>query len=364
MFKFDELREIHLEISNNCQASCPMCSRNISGGLENPLIKTQNWTLEDFKTIMNPEVLDQIKSFYFCGNFGDPLMNNDLIEMCRYAKDTKESIAVAIHTNGSARPISWWKELAHALPKYHRVVFALDGLADTHDIYRIGTDFDTIIKNATAFIEEGGKAEWAFIKFKHNEHQVEDCRARSKELGFTSFTVKETIRFIGGAKYKVLDKNGNVTHHLEPPTDTPIKFIDKKTVESFKQIVNTAEIDCKAFNGREIYIDAYKQLFPCCHTASIPYMREQTNFHEWTSIVSDIVKTMLDQHFEMKQDLGILDTTQRSIKDIINSEEYQTMWKEYWTTKKMLMCVRTCGIGPGIEFSKSKDQFVETPHIY
>jgi MoaA/NifB/PqqE/SkfB family radical SAM enzyme len=365
MFKFSELKQIHLEITNNCQASCPMCSRNISGGLENPLIKIQNWSLDDFKTIMTKEVLDQIDGFYFCGNFGDPILNNDLIDMCHYAKETAPiENYVTIHTNGGARSSGWWKELAHALPKNHRVVFALDGLANTHSLYRIGTDFDNIIKNATAFIEEGGNAEWAFIKFKHNEHQVEECRSLSKNLGFNNFTVKNSIRFIGEAKARVLDKSGNITHYLEPATDTPIKFIDKKVIESFKEIVATAEIDCKVLKSKEIYIDAYRHLYPCCHTASVPYMREQTNFHEWGPNVYTIVQSMLTQHQEMIEYLGNMDVTKRSIKEIIDSTEYQTVWQEYWTTKKLLMCVRTCGTGNGIEFSKSKDQFVETPNIY
>ena len=365
VFKFTDLKQIHLEVSNNCQASCPMCSRNISGGLENPLIKVQNWSLDDFKNIMNQEVFDQIDGFYFCGNFGDPILNNDLIDMCRYAKDmARPEINVSIHTNGGAKSTTWWKELAHALPKNHKVIFALDGLADTHSLYRIGTDFNNVIRNATAFIQEGGIAEWAFIKFKHNEHQVDDVRALSKKLKFQYFTVKNSSRFVGEAKTKVLDKSGNVTHYLEPSSDTTIKFIDRKIIDSFKDSIAHAKIDCKVLNNKEVYIDAYKQLFPCCHTASVPYMREQTNFHEWGDTVYSIVQTMMSQHHDMIKSLGNMDTTTRSIKEIINSPEYQSVWQEYWTTKKLFMCVRTCGNGPGIDFSKPKDQFIETTNIY
>ena len=42
MFSFSDLENIHLEITNRCQASCPMCSRNYHGGLENPLIKNKD----------------------------------------------------------------------------------------------------------------------------------------------------------------------------------------------------------------------------------------------------------------------------------------------------------------------------------
>lgn len=169
MFNFKDLKDIHLEITNRCQASCPMCSRNVHGGLENPLIKNNDWTINDFKHIMSSEVLRQITGFYFCGNFGDPIINNDLIEMCQYSTGTNPDLYIRIHTNGGARNKQWWKDLAKALPPSHNVIFAIDGLADTHSLYRVGTDFNKVLENAKAFINAGGTAEWAFIKFKHNE---------------------------------------------------------------------------------------------------------------------------------------------------------------------------------------------------
>ena len=52
---------------------------------------------------------------------------------------------LSMHTNGSAREQNWWKELA----KYRVIVtFGIDGLEDTHHLYRISTDFNKIIDNA------------------------------------------------------------------------------------------------------------------------------------------------------------------------------------------------------------------------
>jgi hypothetical protein len=329
-----------------------MCARNVNGGLENPLIKIQNWTLEEFKTIMNSTVLNQLEHFYFCGNYGDPILNNDLIAMCNYSSEVAPKVSIAVHTNGGARNVEWWSKLAQSLPANHRVVFALDGLEDTHSLYRVGTDFNTIIQNATAFINAGGTAEWVFIRFKHNEHQVEQAREISKQLGFKTFVLKNSSRFIIEPKVNVVDKNGLVTHFVEPATDTPIKFIDKKTIDSFKDIAKDAVIDCKVLNDGEVYIDAYKDLYPCCHTASIPYLYRDQNG------LSDILKTMLEQHNDMMNSLGETNTIKKSVKDIIESTAYQTVWTDYWSVKKLLICVRTCGTGPVINFSKPREQFV------
>ena len=86
MFKFKELAQVQIEITSRCQASCPMCTRNIHGGIENPLIKTESWTLDRYKSIINKEVLTQISAIYFCGNYGDPLLNNHLLEMVDYTR--------------------------------------------------------------------------------------------------------------------------------------------------------------------------------------------------------------------------------------------------------------------------------------
>jgi sulfatase maturation enzyme AslB (radical SAM superfamily) len=172
------------------------------------IIKTKNIPEEDKKlaseyyengfivlsNIFTNELIDQISSVYFCGNFGDPILNKDLPKMCLHLKEHKPTMRVAIHTNGGARNSDWWEELYHSLPENHRIVFALDGLEDTHHLYRIGTTYNGVIKNAKTFINAGGIAEWCFIKFKHNEHQENEARARANQSGFKYFTLKNVKR--------------------------------------------------------------------------------------------------------------------------------------------------------------------------
>jgi MoaA/NifB/PqqE/SkfB family radical SAM enzyme len=353
MFKFKDLKEVHLEITNNCQASCPMCARNRNGGLENPLIKLTDWTLDEYKIVMHEQLLKQLTGFFFCGNFGDPILNKDLLEMCRYSTQINPNLNIRIHTNGSAKSVGWWKELAAALPKTHTVVFALDGLDDTHNLYRIGTSFDNIIKNAKAFINSGGIAEWCFIKFKHNEHQVNKAGIMAKELGFNKFVIKESSRFLLEPKVDVLDKNGTITHIIEPATETPLKFLDKKAIDSYKQIVAESTIDCQAFNQKEIYIDAFRNVFPCCWLASLPYTYIDDN------AAFGVRKEMLDQYYDLVKALGGIDrlnAVTHTIEDIIDSIQYQTVWKTYWGEKKLITCARMCGRAEINDYAKSRDQ--------
>ena len=70
------------------------------------------------------------------------------------------------------------------------------------------------MKNAKAFISAGGTAEWAFIKFKHNEHQLYAAEALAKTHGFARFTYKDSARFVATDKFEVLDSQGQVDYYL------------------------------------------------------------------------------------------------------------------------------------------------------
>lgn len=351
MFRFNQLENIHLEITNRCQASCPMCSRNIHGGLENPLIKNQDWTIEDFKQILITDVLQQLKGFYLCGNFGDPIINNDLIEMCQYSTDTNPNLYIRIHTNGGARTTEWWKRLAKALPVGHNVIFAIDGLADTHSLYRVGTDFNKVLDNAKAFISAGGTAEWAFIKFKHNEHQLEAAEALAKTHRFARFTYKDSARFVATEKFPVYDQDGNTTRYLEPPTGSKINLITQDVIDNYKDIVDASEIDCYVAQTKEIYIDAYKKIMPCCFLASIPY-----NYAAANDATKTIRLEIEQQYADLINDLGNTNALEHTVQSVIDSDAWQTVWNKYWGAEKLITCARTCGVN---KLSKPKDQFIE-----
>lgn len=331
MINFTDLNTIHLEITNRCQASCPMCSRNYHGGIVNPLIKNQDWSIEDFKKIINFEILSNIKTLIFCGNFGDPIINQDFDKMSEYLSQT--NIYMDIHTNGSLRSTDWWKKLPKILTKKHRVVFALDGLNDTHSIYRIGTDFNKIIQNAQTFIDNGGNAEWCFIMFKHNYHQIEEAEKLSKKIGFSRFTVKKSSRFALQDYFFVLDNKENFLYNLEP-----VEIEPKVDLSKINELIESSKISCYAQHQQEVYIDAYKNLMPCCFLASLPY-----NYYRKTDILAQERTTAYNQYLELIDELGDTSVLSRSIKEIIESISYQTVWEKYWTIKKLYICARTCG---------------------
>jgi MoaA/NifB/PqqE/SkfB family radical SAM enzyme len=360
MFSFNNLKKIHVEITNNCQASCPMCSRNHHGGIKNSLIKNKTWSIKKYKKIISPDVLKQINMIYFCGNYGDPLLCDDLVDMIEYSVSLNSDIEIRIHTNGSLRGKDWWQKLAKVLPSRHCVIFALDGLEDTHRIYRIGTDYKKIINNAKHFINAGGTAEWAFIRFKHNEHQVEQAKNLASELNFKEFTVKDSSRFLIDTKFPVYNKDKNIIYYLEPSQYSELKFINEDILKNYKNIVNAATIKCHALHEQEIYINAQGNVFPCCWLALIPYQTKD-ELKELLPIREEI----LNQYYDLVNSLGginKLNAEENTIEEIVNSDEYQSIWKLYWGEKKLITCARTCGIMSDL-YSTPQDQFISRDNL-
>lgn len=357
MYKYEEIKKTHLEISSLCQASCPMCARNYHGGQPNPLLPEKNLSLDFFKSIHPHEFVSRLESMSFCGNYGDPILNNHLLSMVKYVKEHNTTLHMDIHTNASARTTAWWEDLARSLPEHHIVHFGIDGLADTHHLYRIGTDFNKIIKNAKAFIKAGGRARWNFITFKHNEHQLEGARALSKQLGFESFQEKQTARFIGTEVFHVLDKNNQVSHTLMPPNERKIEFIDRKTVENYKTFINSCSIKCEVEETKSVFIDAQGYLWPCCFVASVPYHYTQPERLAW-EFVQDSKQSLMAK-IEAFGGMEGLNLNTHTMQEIVDSNVWQTMWDESFEDRSMPICARVCGKFPKTAMSQCRDQFLE-----
>lgn len=334
MFKYDQLESIHVEISNRCQASCPMCLRNYHGDMPNPLLQLTDWSIDDFINIFDSNTIELIKRIEFCGNYGDPLLNRDLYKMTDYVKSS--GIFVDIHTNGSLRSTDFWKTFVNYLPE-HRVVFGIDGLGDTHAIHRRGTDFNKIIKNATAFIDAGGNAEWSFIKFKHNQHQVDEAQDLAMKLGFSKFYTKDSNRFSFETQYPVYNADGNKLYDLEPPLINRIEYVDPADLTVLDQLVTRSNINCYAKHKKEIYIDAHKKIMPCCFLAASPY-----DYSTESDSLQSAKQQIAAQYRLLISELGNTDARQ-GIKAVVDSYQFQAVWEKYWTVNKLWMCARVCG---------------------
>ena len=190
---YEKIDKVNIELTDKCNSRCPQCQRTDAQNGCKPYSWIQNieWSFEDFKKAFPDPKSSGINMFYLCGSFGDPLMCNDLYEIVKDIMENSNS-QVFISTNASVRNEDWWFIFSQWGNRV-QINFAIDGLEDTNHLYRVGTNFKKIMLNAQAFIDGKGHANWTFIVFKHNQHQVEEAKRLSIEMGFKSF---EIIKFI------------------------------------------------------------------------------------------------------------------------------------------------------------------------
>ena len=149
LYRYEDLHIVHLELTHRCNAACPMCARNVHGGAVNPDMPLSELSLADVKAILLPELIGRLKRIYACGNYGDPMVARDCLDVFRYLREHGPELHLDMHTNGSARRPEWWRELAGIMksgPHYLR--FGIDGLADTNHLYRRGADWKTVMRSA------------------------------------------------------------------------------------------------------------------------------------------------------------------------------------------------------------------------
>lgn len=348
MYQYNKIKVIHLEVTDKCNASCPQCLRNNNGVGVNPYLAITELTLDDIKKVFEVDFIKQLKRMYMCGNYGDPIAARDTLSIYKYFRENNPEMKLSMNTNGSLKNAKWWQELAEVFGENGEVKFGLDGLKDTHSIYRQGIDWQKVVDNAKVFISAGGQAVWEFIIFKHNEHQIEEARELSKELGFSRFVTKKTWRFFSNVKNKgkneheVTARTGDKVL-LKRPSNNNLNPALAKEGElkekygSLKNYLDKAIINCRVKNEKNLYISAEGLLLPCCWLANqlyIAYLPEKST-PIWLLIKDN-------------GGIDLLNAKKYSLKKIVNGEFFQKIIPNSWTkfsikAGRLEPCAKICG---------------------
>jgi MoaA/NifB/PqqE/SkfB family radical SAM enzyme len=213
----NDVKKMMIDITTNCQALCPGCQRTRGGTKEHPVNPTlttgqNDWPLggnmsfDIFKKALPVELISgDMEHVNFTGNFGEPTFHPQFKEFVQYLYDNKGPyLVIDVSTNGGLHTPEWWVDFAKMHKKFaneykkqnwkrNLITFAIDGIDDeTQQKYRRGVNYDKAMTNARAFIDAGGNAEWQFIAFKHNEHQIEEAKKLAKEYGFKELSTSRT----------------------------------------------------------------------------------------------------------------------------------------------------------------------------
>lgn len=359
MYNYSDIKMVHLEITQKCQAACPMCDRNENGGKDNKHITNAELSLDDCKKIFLPEFIRQLDTMFMCGNLGDPIIAKDTLEVFEYFREHNPNIWLSMNTNAGAKNEDWWTELASVIGKNGTVIFSVDGLHDTNHLYRQNVIWNNFERNMKAFIAAGGRARWDFIVFGHNEHQIDEAKQLAEDWGVERFQVKKSGRFFSANSktkdtHQATNRKGIDTTLIEKPKAPENQNIAlaktkeiEKTYGSMMEYYNTCSIKCKVAKEKSIFITAEGLLMPCCWTAGRMYKWWHADYR--VEQIWDVIDAAGGKE-------GI-DVINNNLEQVMNGSlltDIETSWsKDGITNGKLGVCAMKCGN----EFDPFGEQF-------
>ena len=372
-WNYKQINQIHIELSNNCNAMCPMCPRQTAGRIKE--YSLHSISLDEFQKWLPPDFIRKIRVWIFCGTRGDPMMCLELLEILKYILSINPAAKFHMNTNGSTRNSAFWTELGKIMSvRFKRgVVFSLDGLEDTNHLYRRNVNWKRVMENAKTFIAAGGQAHWEFLIFKHNEHQLAEAEAQAKEMGFVHFVPKKALGFAQSGTTPAYDKDGKVIYLVEAPTLTENQnYIGVNTVPEFDNLnaeecvrndtvweqttlasalnisnrfvtseevsnLKNAVIQCRSIDGdrqeHEFYIGADGIVSPCCYVGT-------NGFSQSTS--------MVDQQLQIRMRQYGLDKFNLAVTPLVEIVQHlNTLYAKSWESDvefagRIMFCAKTC----------------------
>lgn len=322
----DKINHINAELSNYCNAACPMCARfDVRQNLIKKITNNSHTSLDVFKSKIGEKIIKNLRMFRSCGIVGDGVMNPECLQIYDFVKTQNKEVHCSINTNGGARSNEFYKEMAKIGVN---IIFSIDGLEDTNHLYRKNVNWTKMMSNVESFIKAGGHAQWDFLVFKHNQHQVDLAENLSKKLGFKSFKKKTTTR------WNDFDSEGNWIErkkiHLEgydlekPMAEKVIDIADSKDMKD--QHCSKKKIICNSYsnNNVEIFLHANGNVSPCCYLGDL-------TIHESKNIIKDFKSVNINFV---------------SLQEILDGYYFQEIWKgirgqmqEYC----LVTCQNVCG---------------------
>ena len=329
IFDLQRPMKFHLELTDKCNAACPMCGRTQEGNRCLPdMSKVRNieLDLELIKRNFTPAICAKISEIDLCGGLGDPPAARECLEICDYFIGF--DIKIILSSNGGLRSADWWRELGEHFNGTESVVeFHIDGLEDTNHLYRVNTRFEKIMQNAEAYLGTGAIAEWHFIPFEHNQHQITEALERSQEMGFSSFRVIDTIRFGKENRFSYQLPDGTLRDlHPADPAYTDIVSSGGETSRDASRSPVAGVFDsvqCKSELQNRPYIVATGAVSACCWIEGS------------------------DDERRMYSRAGVSHATEHNIRnrlleEILLEEPYRTIYPEAWEAGSNPVCIRKC----------------------
>ena len=114
MYRYEDIKEVHLEAYATMSIFVHKNLNNMNGGADNPITNAE-LSLDDAKRMFSKdEFIKQLNVMYMCGNLGDNIVARDTLEIFEYFREHNPTCGY-MNTNAGAKDIYWWAKLAEVI---------------------------------------------------------------------------------------------------------------------------------------------------------------------------------------------------------------------------------------------------------
>lgn len=273
------MNSLQVETTTRCTLKCGACSRTIFANKLGRAMPHHDVNVDLLYKFLDCEQGRKIEQLSLCGDYGDSIYYPDLLQLIDKFKPTK---SIELITNGSYRDAAFWQSLCQRLDNTDTIIFSIDGLEDTNHLYRVNSDWTSIMLGLDIVARSNVNLIWETNIFSFNYNRLEEMKKFANSRG-AKFVAKKTGRF------------------GDPSLEPPKEFIDldEVYVSSYCDPTQPIEIvpDCVNINRNTISADNY--FWPCGFIRN-PLVFYKTslwkNKHDWSianRTLDDIMSTAL-----------------------------------------------------------------------
>ncbi|MBI3272102.1 MAG: radical SAM protein [Planctomycetes bacterium] len=251
--------------TNICNLSCPLCATGVGSASH----KKGIMGFDMFRGVM-----DKLGPYAYqlhLYNWGEPILNKNLCDLIRYAKQWP--VKVYFSTNLNVLPERVADDLVTS--GTDEITVAVDGITqETYSKYRVGGNLQAVLDNMRLLLrkkKEHGSATpkviFRFMVMKHNVHEVETARQMAKEMGASFRTKTVRIDMFDFAQGRAKDKLPDRSEWLpEDPKYNRYRTMERSIKKHEKRV-----------SGERVCQDLWKRTFiswdgsthPCCNVYNV-----------------------------------------------------------------------------------------------
>jgi organic radical activating enzyme len=252
------IKDIEFELSNYCNADCPLCARNyLNKDILNSKFRPISELLLQLDNIIKN---NSVKWIRLVGAVSEPTLHPKFLKLITELKN--RNLNIEICTNGDTRTPDFWKSLNKLLDKNDKVYFTICGSTqEVHELYRKKTNLKNILNNIKYFQSGNTKNKIDYaqcIQFDYNYQDLNSERFKKMISFISNIYMTKTYLKMNSKLYK--NYQDIIENKLKPIQNIQYQKINK-IVSNFK--LSTKKIACKAKEDNSIFIDINGNINPC-----------------------------------------------------------------------------------------------------